>query len=486
MSRPKRHNQKQSILPFETKVFRYHSGENTSSRENVTPDPRTEDSFWSDGYEVASTRARDQLRNFAPLAWMIDKHLDFVASFRVQFDTRMEWLDDLLMDLFLWWSQAENFDVGGRYSLSQYMRVNESQKILHGDMGTLKMLDGRVFAVDSDQIENGNERSADNWFRGVRIHPVTHRVVAYRVVPRTIRYGELNNQDAFVVPSDNFYLHAERKFYPNLIRGISPLATAINSIQDCYEGMNWHLVKMKIAAMFGMVLFEENNALANRRIDPETNEIVQDEVKAKYDVKLNGVKAINMARGEDLKIIESKVPSTESQEFYKTVTMAYIKALNLPYSFYDEKHTNFYGARGALMHYVRSCEAPRQANTAFLSHLLKWRITKWITDGYIKLPRSYDVRKIRWQCVPRGIPIWDPAKEGKGMDAAVRSAYTAPQKVCMEMGTDYYENIELIKEAREYAERFDITPSWAIAEMVENGGQVENNEPQTGDDNADE
>jgi capsid protein len=159
--------------------------------------------------------------------------------------------------------------------------------------------------------------------------------------------------------------------------------------------------------------------------------------------------------------------------------MAYIKALNLPYSFYDEKHTNFYGSRGALMHYVRACEAPREAKVAFMSYLLKWRITKWIVDGYIKLPKHYDVRKIRWQCVPRGIPIWDPAKEGKGMDSTVRSAYTNPQKVCMEMGTDFYENIELIKEAREFAERFGITPSWAIAEMIDNGGQKQ--DPAKGD-----
>ena len=160
--------------PKATKTFRFHAGENTNARGNVTPDPRSENSFWNDDYEVATTRAREQLRNFSPLAWMIDKHLDFVASFRVQFDTGMLWLDDVLMELFTWWSQAENFDVGGRYSLSQYMRVNESQKVLHGDMGTLKMADGRVLAIDGDQIENGNDRPFDCWFRGVRVHPVTH------------------------------------------------------------------------------------------------------------------------------------------------------------------------------------------------------------------------------------------------------------------------------------------------------------------------
>ena len=413
------------------------------------------------------------------------KHLSVLSIFRVQFDTGLEWLDDWLMDLFTWWSQAENFDAGGRYSLSQYMRVNEAQKILHGDMRTLKMVDGRAVAIDSDQLENGYEYPNTNWFRGVRIHPVTRRATAYRIIPRTLQYGELNHQAAFVVPAGNFYLHAERKFYPNLIRGISPLAPALNSIQDCYEGINWHLVKMKIAAMFGVAIFEDKNAMGmERRIDPATDEIVEEKPKPKYDVKMNGVKAISMERGENIEVIESKIPSTESQEFYKTVTMAYIKALNLPYSFYDEKHTNFYGARGALMHYIRSCDAPRQGNVAFLSHHLKWRITKWITDGYIKLPRGYDPRRIRWQCVPRGIPIWDPAKEGKGMDNAVRAGYTAPQKVCMEMGTDYYENIELTKEARKYAARHGIIPSWTIAEMPENGGNTPNNKEDEDEDDG--
>jgi len=441
------------------RMLRYHAGENNKNRKNVTPDSRTEDGFWADDYEVHSARAREQLRNFALLPWMIDKHLDFVATFDVEFSTGIASLDDWLEELYEWWSKAENFDAGKRYSLFQYLRVNEAQKILNGDTGTLKFEDGRVMAIDSDQIGNGYGRHAENWFRGVYVNPVTLEPLKYRVLRRNIQDGSVSN-DFFDVAAHNFYLHAERKHYPNLIRGISPIACSINSIQDCYEGIDWHLVKMKIAAMFGLVTFSKRNLFPQTHIDPMTGEKVTP--KPKPEVKLGeGVKSFNLDETDKVEVLESKIPSTESQEFYKVVTLVAIKSLNIPYSFFSENFTNFYGSRGAMLHYIRSCEAPRRGNTAFLDHLLKWRITKWITDGYIKLPRGYDVRRIRWQCVPRGIPIWDIAKDTAGAKEAITGGLTSPQRVAAENGTNFYKNIDETKEALEYAKAVGVSVDWS-------------------------
>ena len=327
MSRRNRHNQdlQQRALPFETRTFSYHSGQNNKKRKNVDYNPSSEDRIWQDAYEVHSGRAREQLRNFAVLSWMIDKHLDFVSTFDIQFKTGMDWMDDWLEELLKWWAQEENFEVGGRYSLFQYLRVNEAQKILNGDMGTLKLADGKVMAVESDQLNSGyqNLGNGENWFRGVCVHPVTTKPIKYRFLKRNIQDGGLSNKyvDA---EAGNFYLHADRKHYPNLIRGISPIANAINSIQDCYEGIDWHLVKMKIAAMLGVVLFESKNSLPGQRQNPVTGESVkpQEAGKPKYDVKLgDGVASLSMQVGEQLQVIESKIPSTESQEFYKVVMM---------------------------------------------------------------------------------------------------------------------------------------------------------------------
>jgi len=466
--RNRHHASMQGNTPFlpgvawKTRSYHYHAGKNSDNRDSVAHDPRSEDAFWEESYEVAATRAREQLRNYSVLSWMIDKHLDFVATFDIQFMTGMDWLDDWLTELLEWWSKAENFDAGKRYSLCSYLRVNDTQKVLMGDMGTLKMADGKVMAVVSDQIGNGYGRHTDNWFRGVYVDPLTWEARKYRVLRRNIQDGSVSN-DFFDVAAHNFYLHAERKHYPNLIRGISPIANSINSIQDCYEGIQWHLVKMKIAAMFGMVLFEDKNAIPNVKIDDDTGEVVQEEAKAKYDIKLNGVNALSMERGENLQIIESKVPSTESQTFYEAVTLLALKSLNIPFSFFREDFTNFYGSRGALMHYLRSCEAPRQSNIEFLNHHLKWRITKWITDGYIKLPRGYDVRKIRWQCVPRGFPWWDPSKEISGIIKAINAGLMTPQEACLQTGTNYYENIEQIEEALNWAKKHNVNPIWAQA-----------------------
>jgi capsid protein len=463
----KRACEQQPVLPGfvadeSVRLLRYHSGQNNNKkRDNVMPDDRSEDGFWNDDYAVHSARAREQLRNFAMLSWMVDTHLNFVSLFDIQFKTGVDSLDDWLQELFEWWSQAENFDVGKRYSLFQYLRVNEAQKVLNGDFGTLKFADGRVMGIDADRIDNGYGRHDENWFRGVYVHTKTMEPLTYRVLQRNLNDGSINNK--FIdVPASNFYLHAERKHYPNLIRGISPLSNSINSIQDCYEGIDWHLVKMKVAAMLGVATFESKNRLPQMRVNPHTGDPVSDDPnKRKYDVKLGaGIAAVSMDVGEDIKIIESKIPSSESQEFYKAVTLIALKSLNIPYSFYSEDFTNFYGSRGALMHYIRSCEAPRQANIEFLNHHLKWRITKWITDGYIKLPRGYDVQKIRWQCVPRGFPFWDPSKEINGVIQAINAGLMTPQEACMQTGTNFYENVEQLKEARDWADKIGVPISW--------------------------
>jgi len=465
--------------PAVIRQYRYHSGENSKSRNNVTPDPRSEDGFWNDGYEQHSARAREQLRNYSVLSWMIDKNADFVSTFDIQFKTGNDQTDDNLTELLKWWSQADNFDVGRRYSLSQYLRVNDSQKVLMGDMGTLKLADGRVMAVESDRIGNGYGRHDNQWFRGVYVHPVTGAAIKYRILHRNIQDGSLSNE-FFDIPAGDFYLHAERKHYPNLIRGISPIANSINSIQDCYEGINWHLVKMKVAAMFGLVAFSRNNPFPQTYVDPDTGE--RTEQKKNPEIKLgDGLKAFSLTDTDKVEVLESKIPSTESQQFYDAVTMIALKSLNIPFSFFREDFTNFYGSRGALMHYLRSCEAPRRANIDFLNHHLKWRITKWITEGYLKLPKGYDVRKIRWQCVPRGFPWWDPSKEISGMVKAINAGLMTPQEACMQTGTDYYENIEQIQEALEWAKKHDVNPIWAMAMQEIEGDDTEKDDTESRD-----
>jgi capsid protein len=333
---------------------------------------------------------------------------------------------------------------------------------MNGDCGTLKFADGRVKAIDSDQIANRYSASYKDWFRGVRMNPVTGEATHYNVILRNTN-GELTG-NALEVPAAHFYLHAERKHYPNLIRGISPLTSAINSIQDCYEGINWQLVQSKLAAMLAVVTKENGrNVLPQVAIDPETGEQTQIKQGAKYQIDVDGALNVSMEVGESMELLHNQNPSSETQAFYEVVTIIALKALGIPYSFFREDFTNFYGSRGGLLQYLRSCETARQGNIAFLNHHIKWRITKWITDGFIRLPQGFDVRQIRWQCVPRGFPWWDPAKEINGSILAIQAGLKTPQQVCLETGTNYYENIEARKEAEDYAKKYGVTLNWTQA-----------------------
>ena len=41
------------------------------------------------------------------------------------------------------------------------------------------------------------------------------------------------------------------------LRGISPLAPAVNTLRDCYEGYDYALAKMKVAQLFALAFYRQ-------------------------------------------------------------------------------------------------------------------------------------------------------------------------------------------------------------------------------------
>jgi capsid protein len=49
------------------------------------------------------------------------------------------------------------------------------------------------------------------------------------------------------------------------------------------------------------------------------------------------------------------------------------------------------------------------------------------------------------------------------MVKAINAGLMTPQEACLQTGTNYYENIEQIQEALDWAKRHEINPIWAQA-----------------------
>jgi capsid protein len=75
-----------------------------------------------------------------------------------------------------------------------------------------------------------------------------------------------------------------------------------------------------------------------------------------------------------------------------------------------------------------------------------------ISDGELILPRGVDYSDLSWEWVGDGVPWWDPQKEVTGHAMAIAAGLDTPQRVCRAIGTDYFDNIDQIAKANQYAQ----------------------------------
>jgi capsid protein len=403
--------------------------------------------------------AREMRRNFSVVAWAIRRHLDYVASFefhcRTDDDSFNDEVETFVRDV---WSRPYNFDAAGRHSLRKMIRIGEAMRTVDGDFAFMKLADGSLQGIEGDRIRNeygqgqGDEEQATRWLHGVKVNRAG-RALAYAIHRR-------NGINSFTldrtVAASNI---AMLGYYDRVdqVRGVSPLASGLNGFVDVYEGLNYALVKAKISQLFALAFYRDANESAGQilgetdDLDGDGDETTED--KAGYRVDFGrGPLLLDLEPGDRAEVIESAQPATQWQEFEKLSIMIALKSLDMPYSFFDEKHTNFFGSRGAWLHYERSCNDKRQDLADLLRRLTVWRLTLAIIDADLTLPSGWTLGDVHFEWVPTGMPWWDPAKEIRGDLLAIGAGLDNPQRICKERGRgDFYDNIDEIAKAKKYA-----------------------------------
>ena len=74
-------------------------------------------------------------------------------------------------------------------------------------------------------------------------------------------------------------------------------------------------------------------------------------------------------------------PGSNTREFISVVLAIALKALDLPFNFYDESHTNFFGSRAAWLLYDRACQSKRDDVAEFLRKITVWLYQGWRYRG---------------------------------------------------------------------------------------------------------
>lgn len=431
---------------------------------------------------VASTR--EIRRNFSIAAWAIRRHLDYVSTFSFQAKTGDDALDAKLEKIIATRSKAENCDVAGRHPLRRLIRMAEASRVIDGDIGLLKLFDGRLQAIEGDRIRtpvgqpdgfwfpspSGSPSATTAWIQGVEID-------RYGRPLRAAIHSRGPSANIFVldriVPTSNLYLHANLDRFDQ-VRGVSPLAAAYNSLRDVYEGIDFALAKMKVSQLFGLAIYREMAESFNQTTSYTDSDNSEDDdsssdsdgddtdsTSTRYKVDFGkGPVLLDLDPGDRAEFLESNSPPAEFQQFIQTTIAIALKALDIPYSFFSENFTNYSGSRLAYLQYEQAAETKREDVRAMLDYLLAFWLTIAIQDGDFAgvlfnghaitlddLPALLDL--CGW--IHRGMPWLDPQKEITSELMAIDAGLDNPEDVAIRHNRNFYENIDKTARCRAYA-----------------------------------
>jgi len=416
---------------------------------------------------IAVSESRDLRRNFTILGWMVRRHLDYVAraSFKckigdIELDPRYAKqlneetstsLNRLIEELVWEWSQPGNFEVTGRYSLGQFLRLVEAARVIDGDIGILKLKDGLVQAIEGDRIRDEFGSWNSDTIQGVKLDSVG-RPTAYRIWRRS-GFGGGNFEFERQVNAENMILHGYFDRFDQ-VRGIAPIVPAVRTLKDLYQGFDYALFKAKLSQMLGYK-FTVNE---NDGIDESSTEDAEENTEYRRQI-LDGNSSwfIEMKQGEDMDIVAANTPTNEFQDYSRMMIKVALKALDIPYAMYDETEGKFYGNMSGIIQYVESCRAKRDDNVHLLNQLTRWRLAYEVLRGRLKLPEGMTVNDIYFVWTPNGLPWWNMGKETKELFAMTQYGLATLTEICQLLGKDYDENVRQLAREKGLREKYGLT-----------------------------
>lgn len=385
--------------------------------------------------------ARDLARNFSAVSWMIRRHLDYCASFGFQCKTADRGLEREIEALMLRRSRPIACDRGGRFSREKMFRFMEAARILDGDVGMLRLRSGHSQLIESDLIKDPPKPEVDKrfeWVDGVQVD--------YAGLPRKYSLhgrtkGGSGTEHRRTVDAQNFVLYGcfERSA-SDQIRGIGPIVSSLNQFRDVYENIDFAQVKAKLSQLFAIALMRKSSATGlNEALPTAAEQAVQDGDACAEDLGTprefdlsGGPTVLDLDEDESVELIESNTPATEFQQFMELVLALALKCLDIPYSFYNERFTNYSGSRTAWLHYERACGDRRADQIELRRRWTLWQFQQWIADGDLVLPSRMGISDIPFLWVPRGMPWWKPSEEIVGDIKAIAGGMDNIDRVCQE------------------------------------------------------
>jgi capsid protein len=443
--------------------------------------------------------AQDQIRNHSLVAWMVRKHLDYVSKFHFSFRTENDGLDKLVNRIFKWHGAPRNLDYMGRFGRDEMFRMFELEKVTCGDAGLLKLPDLKIQAIESDEIGCGDNQPAntDNHLidnSGI-VTDAMGVPIGYCLRKRSATgygYEYLREADMDELIFDAYWTRFKSQY-----RGVSPLSTAINTVQDLSEAFEFNLIKAKMHAIFGVAVMrkaeDEGGFGGSMGAASETEEAEPTAGQSELELNPRSINIMDLNPGEDIKTIESGTPSSEFIEgSYMFIHLAML-ALDIPITCFDSRRSSFSARIADLNEYEVSADSKRTKNRYVRQAYSDWVLETIWNDSQTPWPLRQvaidagmglrDVQEeVEW--IPSGAPWLDKYKQIQGDELAISLMLDNSIDAARRKGSDVFANIDKQAKVLEYAKEKGV-PMVTHRQADSTETQTDAGETETGDD-ADE
>jgi len=420
--------------------------------------------------------AQDQIRNFAVAAWMVRKHTSYVSRFNFHAATDDKGFERALEDFISYRSQGAQFDRAGRLNRQRALTMTERHAVVDGDVFWHLLRSGEVQIVEGDLVYKPNDLPSQyagdgyNWVHGVDVDAATKP----RRYCLCTRDGS-SRKFGMIAKAQNI-LH--RAYFPraNTVRGVSPLSSALNTLQDLYEGFDYQLIKAKLHALFGIAILSDGVTGAAGFDVSETNtegsEADDDAGNVTHAIKKHYMKpgaatVMTLPTGTSIETFESKTPSGEWRAYSELMMQIGMLAIDLPYIFFNAKDGSFSIHRTARLEYEKSCKDKRDENISLLDRWTVRQLQRGIVDGEFSLPSGMSLDQAKWEWVPEATPWFDEMDEIDAALAGIGGGIVDPYKWLKERtGQDGDQVLENIAKFQRKAEDLGLQLVWARAPIT--------------------
>lgn len=405
--------------------------------------------------------AQDQARNQSLVAWMVRKHLDYVSKFHFSFRTGQSGIDTLVNRIFRWHGAPRNLDYLGRFGRDEMFRLFELEKVLCGDAGLLKLDGLKLQAIESDLIAKGTDAPENVNDSGLVVDK-TGRVQQYAICNRGANGAECKFDH--LESATNLIFDGYWNRFSSQFRGVSPLSTAINTVQDIHEAFEFNLIKAKMHALFGVAVMREAGADGvlgrNAGAPAEVSEAVADSTDSHLKLDPRSINLLDLNPGEEPKILESSTPSSEFVEGSYLFIQIAMLALDIPVTAFDSRRSSFSARIADLNEYEVSSDYKRTKNRYVRKEYSDWVLATIWNDTQSPWPlrdtaktAGMGLRDVQEESewIPSGSPWLDKYAQIQGDQLGIDIGLDNAIDACRRRGGDVFDNIDKQAQVIEYA-----------------------------------